>query len=57
VIEAHQGRGNGDDAEGRAAGARMIAPDTLTPHADRGASMRSKPAAALPVDLDITDRP
>jgi len=31
-----------------------IAPGTLTLHADRGASMRSKPVAALLVDLDIT---
>lgn len=30
-----------------------IAPGTLTLHADRGASMRSKPVAALLVDLDI----
>lgn len=31
-----------------------IAPGTLTLHADRGASMRSKPVAALLVDLDVT---
>lgn len=31
-----------------------IAPGTLTLHADRGASMRSKPVASLLVDLDIT---
>lgn len=31
-----------------------ITPGTLTLHADRGASMRSKPVAALLVDLDIT---
>ena len=31
-----------------------IVPGTLTLHADRGASMRSKPVAALLVDLDIT---
>ena len=31
-----------------------IEPGTLTLHADRGASMRSKPVAALLVDLDIT---
>ncbi|WP_420715504.1 IS3 family transposase [Cupriavidus sp. D39] len=31
-----------------------IAPGVLTLHADRGASMRSKPVAALLVDLDIT---
>jgi len=30
-----------------------ITPGTLTLHADRGASMRSKPVAALLVDLDI----
>lgn len=30
-----------------------IAPGTLTLHADRGASMRSKPVAALLVDLDV----
>jgi len=29
-----------------------IVPGTLTLHADRGASMRSKPVAALLVDLD-----
>jgi len=31
-----------------------IAPGTLTLHADRGASMRSKPVASLLVDLDVT---
>ena len=31
-----------------------VQPGTLTLHADRGASMRSKPVAALLVDLDIT---
>ena len=31
-----------------------IAPGTATLHADRGASLRSKPVAALLVDLDIT---
>jgi putative transposase len=31
-----------------------IAPGTLTLHADRGSSMRSKPVAALLVDLDIS---
>ena len=31
-----------------------IAPGTLSLHADRGASMRSKPVASLLVDLDIT---
>lgn len=31
-----------------------IAPGTLTLHADRGTSMRSKPVAALLVDLEIT---
>ncbi len=31
-----------------------IAPGTLTLHADRGSSMRSKPVAALLVDLDVT---
>jgi putative transposase len=31
-----------------------IVPGTLTLHADRGTSMRSKPVAALLVDLDIT---
>jgi transposase InsO family protein len=31
-----------------------VAPGTLTLHADRGASMRSKPVAALLVDLDVT---
>ena len=30
-----------------------VEPGRLTLHADRGASMRSKPAAALLVDLDI----
>jgi putative transposase len=30
-----------------------IAPGTLTLHADRGTSMRSKPVAALLIDLDI----
>jgi putative transposase len=30
-----------------------IAPNTLTLHADRGTSMRSKPVAALLVDLDV----
>ncbi len=30
-----------------------IAPGTLTLHADRGTSMRSKPVAALLVDLDV----
>jgi putative transposase len=30
-----------------------IAPDTLTLHADRGTSMRSKPVAALLIDLDV----
>ena len=30
-----------------------VLPGTLTLHADRGASMRSKPVAALLVDLDI----
>jgi putative transposase len=30
-----------------------IAPGTLTLHADRGSSMRSKPVAALLVDLDV----
>lgn len=32
---------------------QLIAPGTLTLHADRGSSMRSKPVAALLVDLDI----
>lgn len=32
---------------------QQIAPGTLTLHADRGTSMRSKPVAALLVDLDI----
>ena len=31
-----------------------IAPGTLTLHADRGTSMRSKPVAALLIDLDVT---
>ena len=31
-----------------------VVPGTLTLHADRGASMRSKPVAALLIDLDIT---
>jgi len=31
-----------------------IAPGTLTLHADRGSSMRSKPVAALLVDLEVT---
>ena len=31
-----------------------ITPGTLTLHADRGTSMRSKPVAALLVDLDVT---
>jgi putative transposase len=31
-----------------------IEPGTLTLHADRGTSMRSKPVAALLVDLDVT---
>ena len=30
-----------------------ISPDSLTLHADRGSSMRSKPVAALLVDLDV----
>jgi len=30
-----------------------IAPGTLTLHADRGSSMRSKPVAALLIDLDV----
>ncbi len=33
-----------------------VLPGTLTLHADRGASMRSKPVAALLVDLDIAKR-
>ena len=33
---------------------QQISPGTLTLHADRGTSMRSKPVAALLVDLDIT---
>ena len=32
---------------------QRIAPGTLTLHADRGTSMRSKPVAALFVDLDV----
>ena len=32
---------------------QQIAPATLTLHADRGTSMRSKPVAALLVDLDV----
>jgi putative transposase len=32
---------------------QRIAPNTLTLHADRGTSMRSKPVAALLVDLDV----
>ncbi|HET9849615.1 MAG TPA: IS3 family transposase [Candidatus Dormibacteraeota bacterium] len=32
---------------------QQIAPDTLTLHADRGTSMRSKPVAALLIDLDV----
>ncbi len=31
-----------------------IAPGTLTLHADRGTSMRSKPVASLLIDLDVT---
>ena len=31
-----------------------IPPGTLTLHADHGTSMRSKPVAALLVDLDVT---
>ncbi len=31
-----------------------ISPGTLTLHADRGTSMRSKPVAALLIDLDVT---
>jgi putative transposase len=31
-----------------------IEPGSLTLHADRGTSMRSKPVAALLVDLDVT---
>ncbi len=34
--------------------AQDITPGTLTLHADRGTSMRSKPVAALLVDLDVT---
>jgi putative transposase len=34
-------------------GKQVIAPGTLTLHADRGTSMRSKPVAALLVDLDV----
>jgi putative transposase len=33
---------------------QCIIPGTLTLHADRGSSMRSKPVAALLVDLDIS---
>jgi putative transposase len=33
---------------------QAIEPGTLTLHADRGTSMRSKPVAALLVDLDVT---
>ena len=33
---------------------QQIVPGTLTLHADRGTSMRSKPVAALLVDLDVT---
>jgi transposase InsO family protein len=33
---------------------QAIAPGTLTLHADRGSSMRSKPVAALLVDLEVT---
>jgi putative transposase len=32
---------------------QQIAPGTLTLHADRGTSMRSKPVAALLIDLDV----
>jgi transposase InsO family protein len=32
----------------------QIEPGTLTLHADRGSSMRSKPVAALLIDLDVT---
>lgn len=32
---------------------QQIAPDTLTLHADRGSSMRSKPVAALLIDLEV----
>ena len=35
---------------------QAIAPGTLTLHADRGTSMRSKPVAALLVDLDVAKR-
>ncbi len=35
-------------------GKQNIAPGTLTLHADRGTSMRSKPVAALLVDLQVT---
>jgi transposase InsO family protein len=35
-------------------GKQRIAPGTLTLHADRGTSMRSKPVAALLVDLQVT---
>jgi putative transposase len=34
-------------------GKQNIAPGTLTLHADRGTSMRSKPVAALLIDLDV----
>ncbi len=34
-------------------GKQKIAPGTLTLHADRGTSMRSKPVAALLIDLDV----
>jgi putative transposase len=33
---------------------QRIVPGTLTLHADRGSSMRSKPVAALLVDLEIS---
>lgn len=33
---------------------QQVAPGTLTLHADRGTSMRSKPVAALLVDLEVT---
>jgi transposase InsO family protein len=33
---------------------QRIAPGTLTVHADRGTSMRSKPVAALLIDLEVT---
>jgi putative transposase len=35
-------------------GKQNIAPGTLTLHADRGTSMRSKPVAALLVDLQVS---